>query len=115
MGNNVNNPSQLPPCLADVLTPSLGYTGSFDGRTGIGMQMTAMEVIQTLLPTDGPVTYSQGISTSDPSAGSSTVGTLNSTGSSGIITVTTGDRAGAAILTILFGLSTLAGGWWIIK
>lgn len=91
------------------------FTGSFDGRTGIGMQMTALEVISGLLPSNGPVNMAQGISKSDPSAGSSTVGHLEGGDDNPILNITSGDKAGAAILTILLCMTSIVGAWWILK
>lgn len=87
------------------------YTGSFDGKTGIGMQMNAMEVIQTLLSVAGPVTHTQGTSKGDASAGTGDGQTIDDN----IIKVSTGDKAGASILTILLTLTTIGGGIWIVK
>lgn len=91
------------------------YTGSFDGKTGIGMQMTALEVMQTLLESAGPVNEATGISKGDASAGSQEVGQLGGTVDNPILDITTGDKAGAAILTILLCVSSMAGAWWILK
>lgn len=91
------------------------YTGSFDGRTGIGMQMTALEVISGLLPSNGPVNEAQGISKSNPAAGSFQVGQLPGNGKSPILNITSGDKAGAAIITILLCMTSIVGAWWILK
>lgn len=86
------------------------YTGTFDGKTGIGMQMNAMEVIQTLIDRPGPLDHKTGSSKGDPLAGSSGDGTND-----GVIHVTTADKAGASILTLMLAAATLGGGFWIVK
>lgn len=91
------------------------YTGSFDGRTGIGMQMTAIEGMIGLLPSSGPVTSKEGISKGDPNAGSQEVGQLTGADDNPILSIGTGDKAGAAILTILLCGLSLTGAWWILK
>lgn len=92
------------------------YTGSFDGKTGVGMDMNALEIWQTLLPKPGPVTFnSGGISQSDPSAGSSSQISIEAPTQSERIHIDKGDNAGAAILTILMAVVTLGGGFWIVK
>lgn len=89
------------------------YTGRFDGKTGIGMQMNALEVIQTLIDKPGPLEADRGSSKGNPSAGGDHRDSFAE--NTNIIAVTTADRAGAAILTVLFGGATLFGGWWAVK
>ena len=87
--------------------------GKNDGSFGVGEQMAAMEVVQSLLyPTiGGPATADKGgISTSNPDAGSDATDipiTFNS--------VTTGDKAGASILTIFVLVAILVGAWWMVS
>lgn len=87
--------------------------GVNDGSFGVGEQMAAMEVIQALLypSASGPATQtSGGISESDPDAGSNVPNspiTFNS--------ITTGDKAGASILTLLVLVSILVGAWWMVS
>ena len=85
-------------------------TGNWDGSTGVGEQMCALEVIQSGLidSVPGPVANGTGgISSGDPSAG---------TGGDNIFysPITTGDRAGAGILTLLVLLGIIGGTWWIL-
>lgn len=93
------------------------YTGDYDGKRGIGMDMNALELWQTLIPRPGPVTaHNGGTSRSDPSAGSQgTGGIIDAPIVDNLIPISTADRAGAAILTILFGSLTLLGGFWVLK
>jgi mannan endo-1,6-alpha-mannosidase len=86
----------------------------FDGQVGVGQQMSALEVIQSNLITEvtGPVTEGNGgTSKGDPSAG-----TTSPVGPGDIYKaqVTTADKAGAAILTLLFVLFIIGGAWWLI-
>ncbi|KAH7394622.1 glycoside hydrolase [Pyrenochaeta sp. MPI-SDFR-AT-0127] len=85
-----------------------------DGSFGVGEQMAAMEVIQNLLYTQvsGPATQeSGGISKSDPNAGTNAGPDVSVTFDS----ITTGDKAGACILTLIVLLSTLAGACWMVS
>jgi len=91
------------------------YEGAiYDGNTGVGQQMSALEVIQSNLITQVSATVTQGsggTSQGNPNAGtSSTVGPddLNKE------QVTTTDKVGAAILTVLLGFFVMGGAWWII-
>ncbi|KAL2393304.1 Mannan endo-1,6-alpha-mannosidase DCW1 [Exophiala dermatitidis] len=89
-------------------------TGSFDGSTGVGEQMSALEVIQSNLIdiTSGPVTETTGgTSKGDPDAGtSSDIGPSDLNQEE----VTTTDKAGAAIMTVLISFFVVGGAWWII-
>jgi mannan endo-1,6-alpha-mannosidase len=86
-------------------------TGSFDGSLGVGEQMSALEVVQSNLigEVSGPLTaVSGGSSIGDPNAGTSTTtNVLNYN------TITTGDKAGAGILTTLVMATMFGGSWWI--
>lgn len=95
----------------DGATCGMRWTvGSWDGSTGVGEQMCALEVIQAGLidSVPGPVANgSGGISSGDPSAGTSGDNILYSP-------ITTGDRAGAGILTFLVLLGFVGGTWWLV-
>lgn len=87
--------------------------GVNDGSFGVGEQMSAMEIIQSLLYTTkpGPVTLDKGgISKSNPNAGDTSTDTPIT-----FNVVTTGDKAGASILTILVLVSILVGAWWMVS
>ncbi|KIX10333.1 uncharacterized protein Z518_01415 [Rhinocladiella mackenziei CBS 650.93] len=90
-------------------------TGAFDGSTGVGEQMSALEVIQSNLidVSAGPVTEtSGGNSQGDPNAGtSSDIGPDDLHEEE----VTTADKAGAAILTVLIIFFVVGGAWWMVK
>ena len=88
---------------------------TYDGLTGVGEQMSAMEVIASRLinNVDGPVTHSTGgTSKGDPSAGSG----QDNSGDNPLATspVTTGDKAGAGILTAVILIGILGGAWWMV-
>ncbi len=85
----------------------------WDGSTGVGEQMSAMEVFQSLLITkvDAPVTKGTGgTSKGDPSAGS---GTSTQPGTSSD-SISKKDRVGAGILTVLALIGAIGGVWWIV-
>jgi mannan endo-1,6-alpha-mannosidase len=89
-------------------------TGAFDGSTGVGEQMSAMEVIQSNLwdQVPGPVTAeSGGISVGDPSAG--TGGDQSPIGFNPD-DISTGDRVGAGILTTMVLIGVIGGAWWMV-
>ncbi|KAF2722261.1 glycoside hydrolase family 76 protein [Polychaeton citri CBS 116435] len=86
----------------------------WDGMYGPGQQMSALEVIQSNLidRVSGPVSNTTGgTSRGNPSAG--TGGSAN-----GPIVppdqITTGDKAGAGILTALVLILILGGAWWMV-
>ncbi|KAI6812247.1 mannan endo-1,6-alpha-mannosidase [Hortaea werneckii] len=88
-------------------------TGGWDNTWGVGQQMNALEVVQGMLiqKATGPVSNETGgISRGDPSAGTggdSAPGTPSSQ-------ITTGDKAGAGILTAVILIGLLGGAWWMI-
>ena len=87
-------------------------TGAYDGSTGVGQQMNAMEVIQSNLiqRVSGPVSNTTGGSSQgDPSAGT---GTGHSIGQTPRV-ITTGDRAGAGVLTALVLVCLVSGAWYV--
>lgn len=134
--------TQLVPALADQILPYIAASGkgaagqcdggtdgitcgfawttaTWDGSYGVGQQMSALSAIQAnmvgvaaLAP---PFTSDNGgTSVGDPSAGTDT--TDSDSGKSGVYTsaVTTGDRAGAGILTAICLVLTLAGTAWLL-
>ena len=87
---------------------------TWDGTYGVGQQMAALEVIQSNLISKvaGPVTNSTGgTSQGDPSAGTSS----SSQEPQGLTDkITTGDKAGAGILTTIVLVGILGGAWFMI-
>lgn len=87
---------------------------TWDGTSGVGQQMAALEVIQSNLiqQATAPVTNTTGgTSQGNPNAGSGSVSTaaqLDTTGS------TTGDRVGAGFLTTVVLIGVIGGAWWVI-
>jgi mannan endo-1,6-alpha-mannosidase len=87
--------------------------GKNDGSLGVGEQMAALEVVQSLLYVQnaGPVTQQTGgISVSKPDAGADVPNTPILFDS-----ITTGDKAGASILTLLILAGILVGAWWMVS
>jgi mannan endo-1,6-alpha-mannosidase len=84
---------------------------SFDGLTGVGQQMSALEVMQANLIESAPELKdnSTGTSLSDPNAG---LGHDRSS-EAAEVNVTTGGTAGAAILTVLFCGGVLGAMWFM--
>lgn len=87
---------------------------SFDDITGVGEQMSATEVFQSLLwdKVPGPVTENAGgISEGDVTAGtSSDEDKVDITPSD----ISTGDRVGAGFLTTMVLIGLIGGAWWMI-
>jgi mannan endo-1,6-alpha-mannosidase len=87
---------------------------NFDGQVGVGQQMSALEVIQSNLITEvtGPVTEGNG----GTSKGNPSAGTTSPVGPGDLYKaqVTTTDKAGAAILTLLIALFVIGGALWLI-
>lgn len=89
------------------------WTTTWDGSSGVGQQMSALSMIGANLITAqmAPASVtSGGTSKGNPSAGST-----NTAGPSGLYTdsVTTADRAGAAILTVMVVGFVVGGSWWL--
>jgi mannan endo-1,6-alpha-mannosidase len=77
--------------------------GKNDGSFGVGEQMAAVEIVQSLL-------YNQVPGPATPDAGADVPKTpivFNS--------VTTGDKAGASILTLVVLVGILVGAWWMVS
>lgn len=98
----------------DGQTCGLAWTqqGQYDGLYGPGEQMAAMEIfLSNLIPgVPAPVTETTGgISVGDPTAGGG-----KSEDPSTQKPITTSDKAGAAILTILVVVPMVAGSLWMV-
>ncbi|KAJ9148872.1 Mannan endo-1,6-alpha-mannosidase [Pleurostoma richardsiae] len=102
----------LTACNTDGTCGFRWTTGSYDGDTGAGQQMNALGAIMSLLITledvTDPVTAVKGgTSTGNPDAGSGSSSSSSSSDDIATRKITTGDRAGAGILTalVLVGMS----------
>lgn len=92
---------------------TLWTNDTFDGQTGVGQQMNALEVIQANLISKArdPLSGSTGgTSKGDPSAGGSSSGEDASTRP-----ITTTDRGGAGFLTALMLISVLGFAWYVLR
>lgn len=88
------------------------YVAGWDNTYGVGQQMNALEVIQSNLiqQVQGPLSNKTGgTSQGNPSAG--TGGDMSPGAPTGQIT--TGDKAGAGILTALILVLILGGAWYV--
>jgi mannan endo-1,6-alpha-mannosidase len=88
-------------------------TRKWDGTTGVGQQMAAMEVVlaNTIRHSRAPVTdWDGGTSVGDPGAGGADVGRKDRV----FPTVSTAEKAGAYILTLLTVLGLLAGSVFVL-
>lgn len=89
---------------------TLWTTGSFDGATGLGQEMSALQIIQANLIKNRPMPVTNGTggtSIGDPSAGSQATQPLFT-----YAPLTTGDKAGAGILTAIVLILTIATVWF---
>lgn len=90
------------------------FQGTYDGAKGVGQQMSALEVIQSMLidQVEGPVTNTSGGTSrsDDPNVG------LGGDDNAGVPTssITMADRAGAGIMSALVMIGILGGAWWMI-
>jgi mannan endo-1,6-alpha-mannosidase len=87
--------------------------GANDGLMGVGEQMSALEVVQANLinAVQGPFTNSTG----GTSVGNAAAGSGVDTSAIVFNTITTGDKAGAAIVTVLVLVGFFSGAWWMIQ
>jgi mannan endo-1,6-alpha-mannosidase len=86
---------------------------AYDGSTGVGEQMAALEVIQSNLidQVPGPANAQTGTSRGDPSAGTGG----NDDDIRQFSDITTGDRVGAGFLTTLILAMMLGGAGWMVS
>ncbi|KAG0676615.1 hydrolase 76 protein [Pichia californica] len=84
----------------------------WDGYYGLGEQMSALEVLQSLVAIDRPAPYTSrdgGSSTGDVTFGNSTtVATVK------MLDLDKGDTAGASIITVIVGITIIALGYYVI-
>lgn len=104
-------------CVGGAAGQSCGLkwttNGVYDGSTGVGEQMSALEVTLALLApsTAMPLTGDTGgTSTGDPDAGSQ-----SNANPLVFDVVTTGDRVGAGFLTTAVIVFVLGGAWWMVS
>lgn len=101
------------------------YEDGWDGTYGVGQQMNALEVIQSNLEhlVPGPLSNDTGgTSQGNPNAGTGPDSTSSGGGGGGggggragsTDPITTGDKAGAGILTTLVVVFVLGGAWWMV-
>ena len=92
------------------------YQNAWDGQFGVGEQMSAMSVFQNNMIANAaaPLTLTKGgTSESDPGAGAGAGGNLQ-LDPNAANAPTTGDKAGAGILTFLSLLLVIGGTSWVI-
>lgn len=95
------------------------YRSDYDGVTGVGEQMSAMSIFQAQLiekvsKSKPRVTVDTGgISKPNPSAG--TGGTDDELVGPDRMTINTADRAGAGILTAIFGIGAVGGAYFMVS
>ena len=100
----------------DGTTCGLKWTNldKWDGTSGVGQQMSALEVFQSNLIThvDSPVKSSTGgTSKGNPAAGS---GGTSPQPNLPLNAITQKDRVGAGILTVLVLIGVIGGAWWMV-
>jgi mannan endo-1,6-alpha-mannosidase len=88
--------------------------GTWDGTSGVGQQMAALEVISSTLITEAAVLVTN--STGGTSVGNSNAGSGSATTASDLTSTvtTTADKAGAGILTAVLICGLMAGIWFMI-
>ncbi|KAF1838246.1 glycosyl hydrolase-like protein [Decorospora gaudefroyi] len=98
----------------DYLCGEKWYHQGWDGIGGVGTQMTALNVISVLNAERVPPPYSG--DTGGTSRGNPGLGTNNHDDRLPKFEneITTGDKAGAAIVTIIVAVLFLGGAWWML-
>lgn len=93
--------------------------GSYDGTYGVGQQMSALQIISSLLIDQAPelvTNLTGGTSVGNSAAGTSSGGGGGSSGSSVTsTTATTGGKVGAAFLTTFVLAATIGAGWFMVS
>ncbi|KAI1973868.1 hypothetical protein LOZ53_003214 [Ophidiomyces ophidiicola] len=88
--------------------------GGFDGSTGVGEQMAALEIIQSNLISKVKPPYTEksgGTSKGDPSAG----GTSRDSSSRDLSPITAADRAGAVFITLILMAAVVGGSYFVMS
>lgn len=84
------------------------YQGSYDGLYGLGQQMSALSVVQSMLIDEAPALVTN--STGGTSKGNADAGSGKDSSTAVVITpATSGDRAGAGILTAVIIAGCIGG------
>lgn len=92
---------------------------TWDGTSGMGQDMSALAVVQSMMlrvddSLEPPLSLDTGgESKSDPTAGTDT--NEDPTRIDTLDRITTGDKAGAGILTAILLLTITGGSYWLIK
>lgn len=134
--------AQLVPQLADTIWPYLeasaagaagqcdgdsgttcGYhftTTTWDGTSGLGQEMSALAAVGTpmikLKNLAAPLTVQTGAkSNTSLTANGANVGNVADVPGWVKGPITTGDKFGAAVITIIVIVTTVVGGWWVAK
>jgi len=96
---------------ADGNQCGLKWNQTFDGIVGVGEQLSAMEVLQSLLQplVSGPVTAANG----GNSTGNAAAGGGDAKAAVTFNTITMGDKAGAGIVTTVVLIFTFGGAYWL--
>ncbi|SCV01153.1 LAME_0G14422g1_1 [Lachancea meyersii CBS 8951] len=87
------------------------YDG-WDGYYGLGEQMAALEIMQNVYCLDRPAPYTA--ETGGTSIGNGAAGTETQATNLSPLTITTGSRAAAGIITAVIGLSIIACTVWLV-
>ncbi|KAH8725482.1 carboxyl transferase domain-containing protein [Phaeosphaeriaceae sp. PMI808] len=90
------------------------WKDGFDGKIGVGPQMTALNTIAVLNAPSTKAPYSS--DTGGTSQGNPSLGSGDDANRLPVFEtkITTADKAGAAILTILLVVFSVVGGWWML-
>jgi len=98
----------------DGVTCGMKWTtnGVWDGSYGVGEQMSALEVVQSLMidSVAGPVQNDTG----GTSKGNPNAGSHSEDNPLVLDTIQTGDKVGAGFLTTLVLIAILGGAWWMV-
>jgi len=98
----------------DGVTCGMRWTtnGVWDGSYGVGEQMSALEVVQSLMidSVAGPVQNDTG----GTSKGNPNAGSHSEDNPLVLDTIQTGDKVGAGFLTTLVLIAILGGAWWMV-
>ncbi|VEU21342.1 DEKNAAC102688 [Brettanomyces naardenensis] len=89
------------------------FVEGWDGKYGLGEQMSALECIQSLLVTKRPAPYTNKTGGSSTGSGDAGMGTTEVKDKP--LDLNTGDTVGAAIITAFIGATVLALGYFVLK